>query len=39
MVRVALTTWLFERQRDWIFVGLAAIVLVVLLLGLFGIGA
>jgi uncharacterized membrane protein len=39
MVRVALTTWLFERQRDWIFVGLAAVVLVVLLLGLFGIGA
>jgi uncharacterized membrane protein len=39
IVRVALTTWLFERQRDWIFVGLAGFVLVVLLLGLFGIGA
>jgi uncharacterized membrane protein len=39
IVRVALTTWLFERQRDWIFVGLAGFVFVVLLLGLFGIGA
>jgi uncharacterized membrane protein len=39
IVRVALTTWLFERKRDWIFVGLAGFVLIVLLLGLFGIGA
>jgi uncharacterized membrane protein len=39
IVRVALTTWLFERQQDWIFVGLAGFVLIVLLLGLFGIGA
>jgi uncharacterized membrane protein len=37
--RVALTAWVFERQRDWIFVGLSGFVLIVLLLGLFGIGA
>lgn len=39
IVRVALTIWLFERQGDWIFVGLAGFVFIVLLLGLFGIGA
>jgi uncharacterized membrane protein len=38
IVRVALTTWLYERQHDWMFVGLAGFVLVVLLLGLFGVG-
>lgn len=39
VVRVAMTAWLFARQRDWTFVTLAAIVLVILLLGLLGIGA
>jgi uncharacterized membrane protein len=39
IIRVAMTAWLFARQRDWTFVTLAAIVLCILLLGLFGIGA
>src|SRR4051794_37747915 len=38
-VRVAMTLWLFARQRDWTSVALAAIVLCILLLGLVGIGA
>jgi uncharacterized membrane protein len=36
--RVALTLVLFLKQRDRLFVGLAAVVLVILLLGFFGIG-
>lgn len=36
--RVALTLVLFVKQRDRLFVGLAAVVLVILLLGFFGIG-
>lgn len=37
--RVALTLLLFERQRDWTFVALSGVVLVVLVLGLLGIDA
>ncbi len=36
-VRVALTFGLFARQRDWLFTGLAASVLVILILGLLGV--
>jgi uncharacterized membrane protein len=39
IIRVAMTAWLFARQRDWTFVALATIVLCILLLGLLGIGA
>jgi uncharacterized membrane protein len=39
VARVALTVLLFKRQRDWPFVGLSGVVLLVLVLGLFGIGA
>lgn len=35
--RVALTLGLFARQRDWLFTGLAAFVLVILILGLLGV--
>lgn len=35
--RVALSLGLFARQRDWLFAGLAALVLVILILGLLGI--
>ncbi len=38
-VRVAMTLWLFAKQRDWTFVVLAGIVLGILLLGLVGVGA
>lgn len=39
IVRVGLTIVQFAIQRDWRFVGLASIVIVILLLGLLGIGA
>jgi uncharacterized membrane protein len=39
IARVALTLVLFERQRDWTFVALSGIVLAILVLGLFGVGA
>lgn len=35
--RVALTLGFFCRQRDWLFAGLAAFVLIILILGLLGI--
>lgn len=38
IMRVAMTIWLFFRQRDWIFVASASFVLIILLLGLVGIG-
>jgi uncharacterized membrane protein len=38
MARVALTLALFIRQRDRIYIALSTIVLVILLLGFFGIG-
>lgn len=38
IMRVAMTIWLFFRQRDWIFVASAAFVLIILLLGIAGIG-
>ena len=37
VARVALTLALFLTQRDWIFVGLTALVLVLLLLGVTGV--
>jgi uncharacterized membrane protein len=39
IARVALTFVLFQRRRDWPFVALSGVVLIVLILGLFGIGA
>jgi uncharacterized membrane protein len=39
IARVALTLVLFERQHDWTFVALSGVVLAILVLGLFGIGA
>jgi uncharacterized membrane protein len=39
IVRVAMTLVLFERQRDWTFVALSGVVLAILILGLFGVGA
>jgi uncharacterized membrane protein len=38
ITRVAMTVWLFLRQRDWIFVACAGFVLIVLVLGIAGIG-
>ncbi len=38
VLRVAMTVWLFAAEGDGVFVGIAAVVLVVLLLGLGGIG-
>jgi len=38
VVRVAMTVVLFGLQRDWVFVGITAIVLMILLLGVFGSG-
>jgi len=37
IVRVAMTLWLFMRDSDTIFIGITAVVLVVLLLGFAGI--
>lgn len=38
-MRVAMTTFLFLAQRDWIFVAITCVVFVVLIVGLIGIGA
>ncbi|MEO8456577.1 MAG: DUF1634 domain-containing protein [Chloroflexota bacterium] len=38
VVRVAMTVVLFLFQTDWVFVGITAIVLIILLLGVFGSG-
>jgi len=38
IVRVAMTLLLFLRQRDWILFACACFVLMILLLGLFGVG-
>jgi uncharacterized membrane protein len=38
-MRVAMTTFLFLAQRDWIFVAITCVVFVVLIIGLIGIGA
>jgi uncharacterized membrane protein len=38
-MRVAMTTFLFLAQRDWIFVAITCVVFIVLIIGLIGIGA
>lgn len=38
VVRVAMTVILFLFQRDWVYVGITAIVLIILVLGVFGSG-